>query len=158
MVPQYHVEYADKLLNRLVPNVVNSIVYGCNVSTGKPDKNIFLLAEVENSTEAPLSITLDADGDGRDDIIHLEKRANGKDLYWGYLGYIDAFGSQSGDVHCNLISSNENLGFDSTPKRLFSADYNNDGLTDIFVACENGYTIYYNPKIRKQSQWKSQLQ
>ena len=144
MVPQYHVEYADKLLNRLVPNVVNSIVYGCNVSTGKPDKNIFLLAEVENSTEAPLSITLDADGDGRDDIIHLEKRANGKDLYWGYLGYIDAFGSQSGDVHCNLISSNENLGFDSTPKRLFSADYNNDGLTDIFVACENGYTIYYN--------------
>ena len=50
------------------------------------------------------------------------------------------------------------LKLEHTPKKLFTGDYNNDGLTDLIVLydseAKNGYTIFYNNGYKS---WKSTL-
>lgn len=51
--------------------------------------------------------------------------------------------------HCYLIKHNQPadtlyLDLPSTPQRLFSSDFNHDGLVDIMAVCENSSRIFYN--------------
>ena len=83
---------------------------------------------------------LDINGDGRDDLIGVEKSGD------------------SGNYRMTLLSCRElnedgmpqedygekDITLPSNPKRLFTGDYNGDGLLDLFFACESGYAIYYN--------------
>lgn len=85
----------------------------------------------------PLYTCFDANGDGRDEVFILEKGKSG--LYYpGCLAGLDSIST----TPANAQSFTFNL--PKAPKRLFAADFNNDGLKDLIVFHENGYKIYLN--------------
>ncbi len=95
---------------------------------------------VNRGDESMCRASLDINGDGRDDLIGVEKSGD------------------SGNYRMTLLSCRElnedgmpqedygekDITLPSNPKRLFTGDYNGDGLLDLFFACESGYAIYYN--------------
>ncbi len=87
------------------------------------------------STECPLSCTFDADGNGKDDVLFVETTP--KDGY--YNSMIVCHAGNERLQHTDL-----KFRLPSKPEKLFTADYNNDGLTDIILLYNGGYTIYYN--------------
>lgn len=99
-----------------------------------------IVKTVRHGDENSLLATFDLNGNGYNDIIFLEKKGeNGK--YTLAIGEI--FHSESG----GSTSSNDifkEITLQSVPKRLYTGDYNNDGLIDLIVSCENGYSIFFN--------------
>ncbi len=87
------------------------------------------------SKEMPLYTTVDTRNDGRDDVVILEKnKASGK-----YPGVIIYYSDQA-----LIPKTNLNLTLPSAPKALYTGDYNTDGLKDLMVVYDGGYTIYWN--------------
>ena len=86
-------------------------------------------------TESPLYAISDIDIDGKGEFIVLEKQQHtGK--YPLHISYFS--GNSLVESPIVLIS------LSSAPKHLFTSDFNNDGLIDIIVVCEDGYRIFYN--------------
>lgn len=93
--------------------------------------NTSLIATHEN----PLFTTFDINGDGKDDLFYIEK--NSKDnIYNGEI--ISSAGGRK--VHITSIG----FKFDHDPQKLFSADFNGDGLNDLIFFYDGGYKIYFN--------------
>lgn len=87
------------------------------------------------STECPLFCTFDADGNGKDDVLFVETTP--KDGYYNSMILCHAGNER-------LQHTDLKFRLPSKPEKLFTADYNNDGLTDIILLYNGGYTIYYN--------------
>lgn len=80
-------------------------------------------------------VSFDADKDGKDEFIGLEVDGkNGK-----YAGFFDKLASGT-----NFETTDFTLSLPQQPKRLFVGDYNNDGLADLLVLYQDGYTVFYN--------------
>ena len=87
------------------------------------------------STECPLFCTFDADGNGKDDVLFVETSPKKRCYYGKLFQHTEDGKAKLIDLHFLLPSK---------PEKLFTADYNNDGLTDIILLYNGGYTIYYN--------------
>lgn len=87
------------------------------------------------STECPLFCTFDADGNGKDDVLFVETSPKNRCYYGKLFQHTEDGKAKLIDLHFLLPSK---------PEKLFTADYNNDGLTDIILLYNGGYTIYYN--------------
>ncbi|MBQ8116152.1 MAG: VCBS repeat-containing protein [Prevotella sp.] len=91
--------------------------------------------------DAPMCRTgLDINGDGRDDLIGVEKSGDAGKFRMTLLSCkeVNKDGMPQEDY------KEKDITLPSNPKRLFTGDYNGDGLLDLFFACESGYAIYYN--------------
>lgn len=85
-----------------------------------------------NSYELPLYSITDIDCDGKSDLIVLEKQhANGR-----YLCHIAHVSAQE-SIH------NISLTLTGKPRKLFTGDYNGDGMVDMLIICDDGYRIFY---------------
>lgn len=85
-----------------------------------------------NSYELPLYSITDIDCDGKSDLIVLEKQhANGR-----YLCHIAHISAQE-SIH------NISLTLTGKPRKLFTGDYNGDGMVDMLIICDDGYRIFY---------------
>lgn len=85
--------------------------------------------------DTPLFLTFDVDGDGKDEIVNVEqKQKNG--VYNGVI-------TKSSDG-TKLDYAYLNLKLIKDPKKIFCADFNSDGLTDIILLYDGGYKIYFN--------------
>lgn len=91
--------------------------------------------------DAPMCWTgLDINGDGRDDLIGVEKSGDGGNYRMTLLSCREV--NEEGQPQEDY--KEKDIMLPSNPKRLFTGDYNGDGLLDLFFACESGYAIYYN--------------
>ena len=95
---------------------------------------------MEHGDESPLVASMDMNGDGRDELILLERGAD-NGLY-----RLLALKGKDIDTSENILKSTYAgyLALPSAPKKIFTGDYNCDGLADLFVSCVDGYAIYYN--------------
>mgnify|MGYP003310106705 CR=1 FL=1 len=82
----------------------------------------------------PISTMMDMSGNGKTELISLE--TSKQDGY--YNANIIIYGSP------NWKYESVKLSLDSKPERIFTGDYNNDGLSDLIVIYDNGYKIFYN--------------
>lgn len=126
------------------------VIYGCKVKDGEcanSDIRVFSSSSMSGDN-SPLFATLDVDGDGLDEIIYLEReKVNG--AYNGkIIHYNDSYGCSTstsyGKTGSTVTYSSLALNMTSAPKKMFTGDYNNDGLMDLIVLAENNYYIFYN--------------
>lgn len=111
------------------------IIYGKEVAKGRGGHVPGIEFGTVVTDKMPLFAAFDADKDGKDDIFYLEPKQ--KDNSYPAALF------QSGDnsvAECTLF----NIKLPYEPKKIFSGDYNNDGLTDIIIFHEGGYKIYFN--------------
>ncbi len=85
--------------------------------------------------KSALFTTADFDHDGKSEIFHVESGKTGN-VYKGY--YLFNTPSTFVDYHEFDVT------LPSTPKHIFSGDFNNDGMTDIVLFCETGYKVFLN--------------
>lgn len=108
------------------------IIPGCNIKNNDTTFYFSYISLSSNVTENPFFTTIDVDGDGKDEIIYIEKQPNSS-TYHGGIVY--------NDIH-NI--SDVSFEVAEQPREIFTGDYNNDGLRDIIVLTSNGYKIFYN--------------
>ena len=130
--------YNDLVLTRKLPSaeefyIISGRMVKNNI-TEKDSVKVFFVSLVVGE-KSPLITNLDTDGDGISDIVYVEPTQ--KDGYY-HGGII----RKSEDPKPHLVKLNFNLS--KEPQRLFIADFNNDGLSDLFFLYDVGYTIYYN--------------
>ena len=85
--------------------------------------------------DIPPIVTGDLDGNGAEDVIFLENKKSGGYYYLGI-----SFSVPSGSR--NFV--NIPLALPQKPKRLFTGDFNSDGLPDLIALYDGGYKIFYN--------------
>ena len=88
------------------------------------------------STDIPFYTSSDLDNDGKADVIVLEQA--GQSNYYRCCLYSGI--PESLTYNCFSI----NLQLPSAPQKLFSNDFNGDGMADLLVICSNGYKIFWN--------------
>lgn len=91
---------------------------------------------MQNQSNVPIYACCDFDKDGRSDLIILETAMNGN-------GYNMCICIGCGDI-TTMGYVNMNVTILGQPKKIFTSDYNNDGLPDILVVHDNGYRIFWN--------------
>ena len=115
---------------------VTLVIWGKDVVEGRTGSYYSsTYTSLKSSTGHALLLACDVDKDGKDNLVGLEDRKEGGLYHLFIQEYV--YGK---------ISKNKTIGlyFANRPKHLFSGDYNNDGLTDLLVAFDNGYEILYN--------------
>ncbi len=90
---------------------------------------------LQYSSEMPVYATGDFNNDGKEDIVFIEKGHNNNQYPGEVIGY------NSGT---SLFRTAFNLSLPSKPKKIFVSDFNANGLVDMMVIYDGGYTIYWN--------------
>lgn len=121
----------DKLNSKYVSYIV---IFGKDIKNGK-DNVIGFNCPLINTKDIPYYTIGDFNNDGRDEIITIENTAKGL-YYSAHLFYWD------NSTHIGNVDLS--LSLPKAPKKIFTGDYNNDGMTDIIVFYDGGYKIFYN--------------
>lgn len=88
------------------------------------------------NSEDILCCAADFNNDGICEIAALDKTRHNHYAFSGVL--------MGGYTVSNAYYKNFTFNLQGTPQRMFAADMNCDGLTDIVVFCEGGYTVFWN--------------
>lgn len=102
---------------------------------GRRNMNSFVCV-MKKSKEFPVYTAADFDNDGKSEIIVVENEPVSGNSY--NLMRIYNSGGYS------LQYTEAEITLDGKPKRLFSADFNNDGLNDIIFLYDKGYKAFLN--------------
>ncbi|WP_158648321.1 FG-GAP-like repeat-containing protein, partial [Candidatus Symbiothrix dinenymphae] len=89
------------------------------------------------SGEVPEFAIADMNNDGRVDIIFIDKGQSSNRYPCYIIGH-------NQDSDAAIYKASFNLTLPSKPEKLFVADYDGDGLNDVFVVHSTGYTIFWN--------------
>ena len=108
------------------------VAYGSETGSSS-SCNYFAATNLLTSSDIPLYAVTDLNNNGKNDIVLLEKS--------GQNGTYTLQIAES-SKHCSYQV--KYISLSSAPKRLFTSDFNHDGLTDIIVICSNGSYIFYN--------------
>jgi len=103
-------------------------VYGPTVKMG-------IRYNLQFSSEMVVYATGDINRNGKGDIVFVEKGNNNNNYPGGIFEY------ESGE---SISRATFNLNLSSKPQKMFLSDYNGNGLQDLMIVHENGYTIYWN--------------
>ena len=86
-------------------------------------------------SQYPIYCAIDANGNGKGELFCLEKKKdNGS-----YHGYVCRYGTDS-----KILKTEFSLSLPNDPQKIFTGDYDNDGLTDLLILHDDGYKIYFN--------------
>ena len=171
----YH--WTGDVLSTTSPRTKIVLIYGKNILGNNNHCTVEINSNIVTSRNIPLAISVDMDGDGREDLFVLDSEGVEREVrpsafdptgtYYRYTAY-DAIGinydesygpNASSEPHFVLanglgrIAARPHFSFRlcDKVKKLFTADCNNDGLSDLIIIHNNCYTIYYNNGYRKLS-------
>ncbi len=111
------------------------LIRGCDIAAGETGTVKVFSIQLQATDESPLFATLDTEGNGKDNILCVEQRQ--KDGYYP----------------CNILKYGNGTKPDKTefkvtlpkdPVKIFTGDFNNDGLVDLILLYDGGYKIYFN--------------
>ena len=111
------------------------LIMGSDVVAGRTGVVKIFPIKLQATDQTPLFATFDTDGNGKDDVVCVEQRK--KDGYYP----------------CLIMKLNEGTKMDWTefkitlpkdPEKMFTGDFNNDGLSDLILLYDGGYKIYFN--------------
>ena len=91
---------------------------------------------LQRSKELPVYSTGNINGDGKGDIVFIEKGH----IENKYPGEIIGHNAEYGGIN----KASFNLTLPSKPERMFISDYDGDGLEDLIILYEWGYKIFWN--------------
>ncbi|MBR6945220.1 MAG: VCBS repeat-containing protein, partial [Prevotella sp.] len=122
-----------------VPNAIGfsfGFVYGSELNSSSPIiSHDIEQVNISNTTEYPMYVPADFNSDGKTEIFCMSKEGD-QGLYCIlYYFHINANGSY---YYPSLFPVPDD------PQKLFTGDYNNDGMTDIIVFHSSGYKIFWN--------------
>ena len=107
------------------------VIFGADVTSGDGLYCAGAFRVQLQTPSSPLYTAFDVNGDGKDELVFVERGKVGN-LY------------PCVQVEVNKKLTNFTMNLPKAPKKLFSGDYNNDGLTDLIVLHDGGYKIYFN--------------
>lgn len=117
------------------------VVYGKELKKRIADFRYFSWrVELLRVDKSPLHVPVDVNGDGCDDIITLETSGD-NGLY--RMAVLVSEGAKNTDG-VSFVSAYKDVTLPSEPKRMYVGDCNNDGLADLIIVCENGYSVFFN--------------
>lgn len=99
---------------------------------------------LSNLNSAPIITTGDINKDGRGDIFILESESTGNNLY---TCHASRYNTNYDPAHGNnyfFINVDMNITLNGSPRSVYLSDMNGDGLNDLFVIYEGGYSIFWN--------------
>lgn len=102
---------------------------------GRRNMNAFVCV-MKKSKELPLYTAADFDNDGKSEIVVVEREpVSGKS--YNLIRIYNSGGY-------SLLHTESEITLEGKPGRLFSADFNNDGLNDIIFLYDDGYKAFLN--------------
>ena len=114
------------------------IVQGSDVVAGRIDTHAFAV-NLQSTDITPLFATLDVDGNGKDDVVCVEQRK--KENYYPCTIVQLASGTPLNRIEVKFTLPQ---GVNKDIEKIFTGDYNNDGLSDLILLYNGGYKIYFN--------------
>ena len=87
------------------------------------------------TSQTPLYVGFDIDGDGKAEMVCIEKGLKDGRC----VGFIAEWNDAKDFDYVSF-----SLSLPKDPQKMFSGDYNNDGLSDIILLYEDGYKIFFN--------------
>ncbi|MDY5320854.1 MAG: FG-GAP-like repeat-containing protein [Prevotella sp.] len=115
------------------------VIGGSDVAAGRGYVFNAVSVDLKSTDKAALFVAFDLDGDGRDDLVSVEQGKNGSSYPCTVLQYAGASEPNRTEMKLTLPQGvNKDIG------KVFTGDYNNDGLTDLILLYEGGYKIYFN--------------
>lgn len=128
----------DVFIPNIVTGEINYIEFFYMENGGNYNYNIppSISYIMQNNSSVPLYTCCDIDKDGRSDLIVLENEKNG-DCYEVCI-------FQGGSQCQNPDTIRTRFSMQGKPKKIFTSDYNSDGLPDLMVVHDSGYRIIWN--------------
>ena len=115
------------------------VIRGADVASAKGGEPEGQYVRLDSMDAEPLFATLDLDGDGRDEIACMGTRQVG-----GRYPCVIVKHQGGGLRGVSQMSLALPAGVTKDIKRVFTGDFNNDGLTDLILLYDGGYRIYFN--------------
>ena len=114
----------------------NEYIYFYYFKNGSSSNIPYIRYNISNNSDIPLYTCCDFDKDGLSDILVLETGLSGN----GYKLCI----IQGNTIFETVDSVCTNVQIPEQPKKIYTSDYNKDGLPDLMVVYENHYCIFWN--------------
>lgn len=99
---------------------------------------------LSNLNSPPIITTGDINKDGRGDIFILESESTGNNLYTCHASRYNTYYDPAHGNNYFFINVDMNITLNGSPRSVYLSDMNGDGLNDLFVIYEGGYSIFWN--------------
>lgn len=115
------------------------MILGSDIVAGKAGNPYYITRSLISTDKVPLLVAFDIDGNGKDEVIYVEQRK--KDNYYPctIIKHTNGMAYNLENIQLTLPQDiNKNI------EKIFTGDYNHDGLSDMILLYKSGYKIYYN--------------
>jgi len=142
MTSKYGGFLTGDIYGRGIQNVILPVIDGAQIKfyvfNNSSSFNTFFQT-LGYSSELPEIAVDDVDGDGKCELLYIEKKPNKSNEYELNIGGDNKPGWDGKTIFTKLP-----LSIASKPDKMIVADFNGDGMEDIMVLTQDGYHIYWN--------------